>query len=313
MGQEQEQEREHAPVTSSHNPLPVVILNPAGDRGRAARLRPVIERALVGGKGDLVVTAAPRDAERYAREAAKLGRDVVAVGGDGTINEVASGILSVGAPITLGIVAAGSGNDYAYETLRLPRQPRRALELALAGTPVAMDVGQVNGRIFLNSLGVGIDANIAAAAETLKRYPLMRGQTLYWASSLHELLLHYDRCPHLRVTRDGLQETGRDFALAAVSIGPTYGGGFRINPDADPRDGYFDVCTIWKPPLLRALRLLPMVEKGRHMGEPEVSRHRVRHVVLESPEPVFAHLDGEVVRDRRFEAHVRPGALRVRQ
>jgi len=121
---------------------PVVILNPAGNQGRAGRLRKPLERALGGGRGELVLTAAAHDAEHLAREAALAGRDIVAVGGDGTIAEVGNGILASGARVALGIVPAGSGNDYAYETLRLPREPLRALELALSGRPVAMDAGQ---------------------------------------------------------------------------------------------------------------------------------------------------------------------------
>ncbi len=292
---------------------PVVILNPTSDRGRAGHLRHALEQALANGRGDLVVTTAPREAERLATEAGLAGRDVVAVGGDGTITEVANGVLASGRRVTLGVVPAGSGNDYAYETLRLPRDPLRALDIALTGQPLAMDVGIVNGRYFLNSLGVGIDANIAAAAEELKRLPFMRGQTLYWAASLRELLFHYDQCPELIVTRDGQIDESRLFALAAVSIGPTYGGGFRINPDADPRDGWFDLCTIWKPSLPRALRLLPMVEKGRHLTQPEVKRTRVRAVTLEAKQPIFAHLDGEVTKASHFEARILPGALLVRQ
>lgn len=292
---------------------PLVILNPQGNRGRAARLRKPLEKALASGKGELVLTQAPRDAERLANDAAATGRDVVAVGGDGTITEAANGVLSAGLRVTFGAVPAGSGNDYAYETLKLPRDPLRALERALHGDPRAMDVGQVNGRYFLNALGVGLDANIAAAAEKLKKYPLMSGQTLYWTASLRELLFHYDLCPRLTVQYDDESSEHRDFALAAVSIGPTYGGGFRINPDADPRDGLFDLCTIWKPPLMRALRLLPMVEKGKHLGEREVSRARVRRVVMESDRLIHAHLDGELMLERRFEARIIPGALLVRQ
>lgn len=292
---------------------PVVILNPQGNRGRAGRLRKPLEKALAGGKGELALTQAPRDAEAIAREAAAAGRDVVAVGGDGTITEAANGVLSSGQRVAFGAVPAGSGNDYAYETLKLPHDPLRALDIALHGEPRPMDVGQVNGRYFLNALGVGLDANIAAAAEKLKKYPLMRGQTLYWTASLRELLFHYDLCPRLTVHYDEQRTEQRDYALAAVSIGPTYGGGFRINPEADPRDGLFDLCTIWKPSLPRALRLLPMVEKGKHLHEPEVSRARVRHVMMESERLIHAHLDGEVMMERRFEAHILPGALLVRQ
>ncbi len=292
---------------------PVVILNPSGNRGRAARLRKPLEQALAGGRGELAITHTAEAAAQRTREAVRDGRGVVAVGGDGTVAVIANAMLDAGSRGPLGIVPAGSGNDYAYETLRLPHDPMEAIRIALEGPAQAMDVGRVNGRYFLNSLGVGIDANIAAAAEELKRLPFMRGQTLYWASSLRELLLHYDRCPALRVMLDGQPDESRLYALAAVSIGPTAGGGFQINPDADPRDGYFDVCMVWKPPLWRALQLLPMVEKGTHVNQPEVKRSRVRTVRLESPTVVYAHLDGEVITAQSFDAEIVPGGLLVRR
>jgi YegS/Rv2252/BmrU family lipid kinase len=290
---------------------PVVILNPASKRGR--RLRGWLKRSLKGGKGELVLTDAPRAGERIAAEAARAGRGVVAVGGDGTITEVANGILATGRRVPLGIVPAGNGNDYAVYTLGLPHDLDQVLRIALNGTPTPMDAGQVNGRYFVNSLGVGIDANIAAAAASLKRVPLLRGQALYWASSLRELIFHYDRCPSLAVAHDGESRERQHYAMAAVSIGPTAGGGFKINPGADAHDGLFDLCLIWKPSQMRALRLLPKVEKGQHISEPEVKRLRVRTVTLEAEHPVYAHLDGEVITASRFEARILPGALLVRQ
>jgi diacylglycerol kinase (ATP) len=209
-------------------------------------------------------------------------------------------------------VAAGNGNDYAWNTLKLPHDPVAALEVALEGNVEAVDVGRVNERYFVNSLGVGIDANIAAAASELKRYPFLQGQMLYWAASLREILFHYDRCPWLTVYPDGEATDGCLYALSAITVGPTYGGGFRINPQADIRDGLFDLCTIVKPPKMRALRILGMVSKGQHVTQPEVHMRHVRSIVLESKEPVFAHLDGEVIKAARFEAKILPGALRVR-
>lgn len=299
-------------ATPSAQP-PVVLLNPAGNRGRSAALRKPLEQALSGGRGELVLTWTTEEAEARVAEAARTGRGVVAVGGDGTIAVIANALMAAGAPVPLGIVPAGTGNDYALRTLNLPRQLEPALAIALAGEPVAMDVGQVNGRYFFNSLGVGIDANIAAAANELKRIPFLRGQGLYWASSLRELIFHYNRCPELQVTLDGQPDESRRYALVAVSLGPTYGGGFQINPGADPRDGLFDVCSIWKPSQLRALQLLPMVEKGKHLGQHEVKRARARAVALVSAKPIYAHLDGEVITAATFDARILPGALRVRQ
>ncbi len=298
---------------SGSTATPLVILNPAANRGRARKLRPLLERALGDGRGELALTQAPGDAERLATAAALAGRSVVIVGGDGSIREVAGGILASGARTPLGIVPAGSGNDYAYRALRLPTDPMRALEVALTGAPQPVDAGTVNGMYFLNALGVGIDANIAATAERLKRFPMLSGQALYWASSLTELIFHYNRCPELTLTYDDAQEEPHSYALAALSLGPTYGGGFQINPDADPTDGFFNLCAITKPSQLRALKLLPMVERGAHLHEPEVKRALVRRATFEARTPIYAHLDGEVIQARRFEAHILPGALLARR
>ncbi|HEV7127562.1 MAG TPA: diacylglycerol kinase family protein [Ktedonobacterales bacterium] len=301
------------PVAAPNGLPPIVVLNPTGNRGRAARLRKPLARALAGGRGELVLTWTTEEAEARVTAAARAGRGVVAVGGDGTVAVIANALMAAGAPVPLGIVPAGTGNDYAYETLHLPRELLAALEVALTGVPVPMDVGQVNGRYFFNSLGVGIDANIAAAANELKRLRFLNGQALYYASSLRELIFHYQRCPALRVTIDDQPDESRLYALVAVSLGPTYGGGFHINPGADPHDGLFDVCSIWKPSQLRALQLLPMVEKGAHLAQREVKRARARTVSLESAKPIYAHLDGEVITASSFEARILPGALRVRQ
>ena len=291
---------------------PVVILNPVGGRGHGARMRRTLERLLLHGRGDLVVTTGPGHAEQLASAAAQDGRDVIAVGGDGTVAEAGNGVLKSGRRVTLGVVPCGSGNDYALQTLNVPEKFEDAVEIALHGTPTIFDAGIVNGRYFLNSLGIGIDANIAAAAERIKRYPFMSGQRLYWAASLSELLFHYDRCPELTIQFDDSEQSTRTIALAAVTVGRTYGGGFRINPGADPHDGLLDMCTLWKPPLVRALRLLPMVEKGKHLNEPEVSHHLIRTAILASGKPVHAHLDGEVLSASRFEVSVVPAALTVR-
>ncbi len=298
---------------ATQNTTPLGMLYPAADQGRAARVRGRRERTLADGRGELALTQAPGDAERLATAAALAGRSVVIVGGDGSIREVGAGILASGARTPLGIVPAGNGNDYAYRALKLPADHALALEIALSGEPQPVDAGTVNGMYFLNALGVGIDANMAATAERLKRVPLLRGQALYWASSLTELIFHYDRCPELTIAYDDAPEERRHFALAALSIGPTYGGGFQINPDADPTDGVFNLCAISKPSQLRALSLLPMIERGAHLHEPEVKRMLVRRATFEATTPIYAHLDGEVIRAQRFEAHILPGALLVRR
>ena len=96
---------------------------------------------------------------------------MIVVGGDGSVHEVVNGLLTSGRRVPLGIVAAGSGNDFAWNTLCLPRDPAQALERAFAGELVDVDAGRVNGRYFANAFSVGLDADIAVAAQRLKRWP----------------------------------------------------------------------------------------------------------------------------------------------
>jgi diacylglycerol kinase (ATP) len=157
---------------------------------------------------------------------------VIVVGGDGSLAEAANGILSVQQPssVPLGLVGAGNGNDYAWQTLKLPHDPADALEVALAGEVVTMDAGQVNGRFFINSLSIGLDANIAAAAESLKRYPFLKGQMLYQTASMREILFHYDKCPWLKASADEEEVEGKLFALSAVSWGQPMAAAFASIP-----------------------------------------------------------------------------------
>lgn len=298
-------------VSPSDGP-PCVILNPASNGGRAARLRRVIERALQGGRGELALTEARGDATRLAAQAARAGRPIVVVGGDGAIHEAAGGVIASGVSVPFGVVPAGSGNDFALHVARAPLDPLQALDLALTAPIEQIDVGKVNGEIFTNALSVGLDANVTARAEHYKRLGLS-GRALYMTSALTELLLHYDHCPTLTVQYDDAAPIHQVFALVAMSIGPTYGGGFQINPTADPHDGLFDVCMLSKPPLLRALRLLPAVEHGKHIGQPETRIVRCQRVTLTCDRPAHAQLDGELMQAHRFEVSLLPGALALRR
>jgi diacylglycerol kinase (ATP) len=291
---------------------PIVILNPASNHGRAASLRRVIERELMGNRGELVLTQKPGDGTRIAEEAARAGRAVVVVGGDGAAHEAGNGVLRAGGAVPFGVVPAGSGNDYAQFVARMPLDISAALEIALSAPPERVDAGTVNDRYVLNALSVGIDANCSATAVRLKRYGLT-GRALYMTAALREVIFNYGACPTLTTQFDDGPANRQVYAAVAMSIGPTYGGGFKINPAADPQDGMFDVCVLDKPRQLRALRLLPMVERGLHVGQPEAHFFHARRITLEATEEVYAQVDGELMRARRFEVALLPGAMWLRR
>lgn len=296
---------------------PIVILNPTANRGNMHACRGLLRSRLdrEPGKYEYIETTRQNEAKERALQAAKEGRGVIIVGGDGSLHEVANGILASGRRVPLGIIPAGSGNDYAWNTLGLPRDTAAAIERAFDGRLVDSDAGIVNGRYFVNSFSVGLDADIAVRAGKLKKYPLMSGERLYYSSSLWQLLFGYGRCPWLKFSfDDGQQEQSveRRYVLLAVTNGPTYGAGFRINPTANYSDGLFDICTINYTPLLRALRLLPVVQKGEHAVLPEVTFYRVKRVHIESRFDVYIQMDGETTHATSFDAEILPAALQVR-
>lgn len=164
--------------TSASSDNSLVILNPAANRGNMAHYREVVRSRTKRERAEYVETTRRGEAKELAGRAASAGRRVVIVGGDGSIHEVVNGILSSGRRVPLGIVAAGTVNDYAWNTLKLPHDPAEAIERAFTGQLVDADAGIVNGEYFANSLSVGLDANIAVAAERLKTLPFMSGSRL---------------------------------------------------------------------------------------------------------------------------------------
>jgi diacylglycerol kinase (ATP) len=296
---------------------PLVILNPAANRGKMDKHRAIVRDRAERQQARYVETTKQGEAKELAMIAAKESRPVIIVGGDGSVHEAVNGILNSGVRVPLGIVAAGSGNDFAWNTLELPRDPVDAIEKALHGQLIEVDAGIVNGHYFANSFSVGLDADIAIAADRLKHIPFMSGARLYYTATIKQLLLGYSNCPWLSFQLERSDGSTRHiqemrFVLMAVTNGPTYGAGFRINPKADHADGLFDVCTIDYTPLLRALKLLPVVKKGEHAGLPEVTFYLAKSVSIESQNSVNVQMDGETSNSKSYSVRNLPAALLVR-
>lgn len=296
---------------------PLVILNPAANRGKMDRYRALVLDRVDREQARYVETTKQGEAKELAMIAAKEGSPVIIVGGDGSVHEVVNGILSSGLRVPLGIVGAGSGNDFAWNTLKLPRDPANAIEKAFSGHLIEVDAGVVNGGYFANSFSVGLDADIAVAADSMKNIPFMSGARLYYSATIKQLLLGYRNCPWLSfqlVGGDGSTTNieCKRFVLIAVTNGPTYGAGFRINPKANHVDGLFDVCTIDYAPQLRALKLLPIVRKGEHLGLPEVTCYLAKSVVIESQKTVNVQMDGETSNAKKYTVENLPAALLLR-
>jgi diacylglycerol kinase (ATP) len=291
-----------------------VIHNPTAGRGSAAgvwtRIRPVLDAA--GVRYRLATTEAPRHAEALAERAAGDGWDaVVAVGGDGTVQQVAAGLVRAAgeAPsLPLGIIGVGSGNDFV-KLFGLPaQQPEEAARRLLAARPRRVDIGRVGQRYFTNGVGVGFDAQVAIQASRIRR---LRGLALYGWALLR--VLRDLRAPRIRLTLDEQETIEQPMTLVTVGNGACHGGGFWLCPDARPDDGLFDVCIADALSLPRLLRVLPGVLSGAHVRRPEVTMRRARRVQISSADPLPVHADGEILAEAAHELDIEllPGRLTV--
>lgn len=286
----------------------LLIVNPEARHGETGQLVPVIEQLLQSAEFDLTLTAYMGHAAEIARDA--QGYDVlVAVGGDGTVHEVLNGIMArpEGDRPVLGLIPTGSGND-TRRTVGVPEDIAEATLALISGRRRRFDIGRCNGMYFNNSFAAGLDARVTAKAVEYKATTRRAGLWLYFTALVH-VLLNELYPHHIRISWDGAEPVEDDMLALATTIGPTYGGGFRITPDALPDDGLLEVCLIDPLSLPQALVRLPFVVVGKHTGMKVVRMSRHRSVVIESDEPIPAQIDGEVMVGNRFEVEVLPLAI----
>ena len=229
----------------------------------------------------------------------------MAVGGDGTVHEVATACVE--RDLAMGILPLGSGNDYV-KALGVGTDLGRALEVLVAGKVRAVDAGEVNGVKFINGLGIGFDAEVAAG---VAEAPAYLGGTGRYMWSVGRLLWGF-QCHAARLRFDGERVVEAKTILVAAALGTTYGARFRLAPEARLDDGLFDV--VWSEEVNRAevLRLIPAALGGTLLTHPKVHLARTREVGVDLAKEIPAHVDGETLEPTRvFRARVLHGALRV--
>ena len=253
------------------------------------------------------LTEGPAHATALAREAVEEeAAFVLAAGGDGTVNEVATGLMGTGVP--LGIVPVGSGNGLA-RALRIPQRPDQALLALESAIARRMDVGQINGKPFLNVAGVGFDAFVGWVFHRAGRKGGRRGIFTYVRMSLRLLRLY--EAPEVTLELPGERLDVKPFVMAFAN-GPQYGAGAVLNPGARLNDGRMEVVVFEDAPLFETLAAAPRlflggIERGRRYR-----RIPVEGAVLTARRPVEHHRDGEPEPEAaRLEVSLLPKALRV--
>lgn len=309
-----------------------LILNPTADHGHAREIGPPLREMLEaeaqvaaarqGRAYELVWTQTqrPRHAIELARDAANEGFDaVVAIGGDGTVHEVVNGLMQVDGARRprLGVIPAGSGNDFAHN-FGLPATQQAAARCLLGDTTRPVDIGVIednNGRraYWDNTIGIGFSGVVNIVA---RRYGRWRGFLLYLIAVL-ESIMRYPQRVGIQLTADGNSPIERRVAMVSLCNGPREGGGFAVAPDAVMTDGLITYTIMRAMSRANMLRFLPVVMNGKHLAfERYFESGTAGHIRIEADQTMAVHTDGEVFGPfeagiRHLEVSLLPGALDV--
>ncbi|HEY3218584.1 MAG TPA: diacylglycerol kinase family protein [Candidatus Limnocylindria bacterium] len=284
----------------------IAIVNPAAGKGAGARvaLRLAAELSAAGLSADMVSTPAPGEAARLASAAVEDGYErVIAVGGDGTASEIANGL--VGSEVALALYPIGSGNDFA-RALGYPRKREQLMPFLAQARPRRIDVGEVNGRVFLNAAGVGIDGHVA---ERIIASARVVGPTLgYFVGALVSIATYRPR--EMRVSIDGSVRRGKHLVVVAAN-GTHFGGGMHVAPNAKLDDGQLDIVVGGDLGRWASLVALAKLYRGTHVDGRTILSFRATRLDVELDEPLPMQSDGEASRAAALRVRVRPGALSV--
>jgi diacylglycerol kinase (ATP) len=295
-----------------------VVLNPTAGRGAGGRMAGEIAQFLQGHGLDfeLIVTTGPGHATRLAHQAAAQGRpSIVAVGGDGTVNEVLNGLMRAENPpdgTALGVLPIGTGNDFAFGA-GVPFQLEAACAVIARRQSRVLDVGRVtadNERplFFGNGVGIGFDAIVNIESRKLKR---LRGFLLYLVAVLKTLAFYY-HAPVTRVQIDG-SESIQPCMMISIMNGFRLGGGFHVTPGSQMDDGLLNLCVAGQLSRPEMVAMVPRVMRGTHVTDRQVTMSQGKQAVVVVDSPWASHVDGEIygVGARRFEVELLPQRLRL--
>jgi YegS/Rv2252/BmrU family lipid kinase len=292
-------------------PIPVLV-NPAAGGGRSLRaVDPVRAMLAEGGRTPEIVvsTGAGHLAEAAAAASRRGLPHVIALGGDGTLSEVASGLLAEGSTRTaLAPVPVGTGNDFV-KAAGVPQDWRAACRRILAGgEPRIVDAGRVDGRWFINGVGIGLDAAVAVGADRFKR----RFGVLGYLAGFAGTLWRGPAGPRTRLCWDEGEDV-RPMSLVTVCNGRYVGGLFHIAPEARLDDGLLSLVWAEAVGRIEVLRYVPRVIRGTHLALPIARSASVTRVEIEADAPLPVQADGEIISfgSTRLSVEIVPGALAV--
>jgi diacylglycerol kinase (ATP) len=282
------------------------IVNPTAARGKGKEIGKKIDELCKSRSIDyhLEFTTRPNQATEIAARACSNFEGIVAVGGDGTINEVVNGII--GKKVKLGIIPTGSGNDYV-KILNIPLSPLEAFNSLMRLKTRIVDAGQAGDVYFANGLGIGFDAWVVINSKNVN---WLRGSAIYFYSVLRTMLSY--KSPWMRLTYNNTVREDKMFMIT-VGNGVSLGGGFKLTPYAMLDDGLFDLNIVRDLTRIEIVQNLVGVYSGKHVNMPQVTTGRTSEILIESDQDLAAHVDGELIKKstRTLQVKILPKILEV--
>jgi diacylglycerol kinase (ATP) len=284
-----------------------LMFNPNAGRGRSQALLQQAQTFL--DSYQLAYTVLTTTHPKHATELVcqlPVNATILSLGGDGTLHEIVNACVYT--PRTVGILPAGSGDDFAF-ALGLERNNiQQALEVIRQGKIKMVDTANVNGETFVNAFGVGFDADVAYGIYTAPKFLKERNAYFY---SIFATLSKLENIP-VKVTIDNQQVFNGPALLVSTQNGPRTGGSFLFSPKAKVDDGLLDVVIAGKFGRLGTLNILPKVLTGAHVGHPKVHIFQGKEVRLEWVRPRPGHMEGELLEPAKtFDIHIQASSLRV--
>lgn len=288
------------------------IVNPVAGNGIALRITKTIDMLFKELKlkyedidYEIVYTKEAGHATEIARKYSSRGDyRIYAVGGDGTLNEVLNGM--VGSNSSLGCIPGGSGNDF-IKTIVTKFDRKRILMNTVLGTEEEIDIGEVNGRYFINIASMGFDASVVKNVDKFKNLKHLPNKFAYIAS-IFDTARNFKNL-NLKMVIDD-EEFQTEAFMVAIANGKYYGGGIKIAPLAEIKDSLLDVLLVRNMTAVKIMKFLPKAIAGKHMDLEEVTFRRAKEVYLLSDEPVFINIDGEI--EARREAHFKMDSQKIK-
>lgn len=273
----------------------IFIINPTSGQGRGEKIGKNIEKVMptIGAEYEIHYTTRAKEATEIAKKYKKCKNIIYSVGGDGTLLEVLNGV--VGTKNMLGIIPAGSGNDF-YKSLELKD------ELSF---PV--DVGKVNDLYFLNVCSIGLDAEIGHNAGLMKEKHIPR-KHIYNASIIYTYIKY--KFKEIEFILNNAKKIG-EYTIVTICNGKYYGGGYSMAPNADISDGLFDIYFVDRISKATIPVLLLKLTKGTHETSPHVHSRRSDRIIIKTKEKVVVGADGETLYDNKFDIRLKKHAITI--